>query len=167
MVRVAIAVGRARAFKTSGDSVVYLTESGDLHEVRVDGTDDRKLASLGPTVTDARMSPDGKVIRVFKDGIPWEMSSNGTGLHKLLPNWNGPANLCCGRWSFDGRLYSFLQVENAGTNQFWALDDLHGIFHGPSCDPVQLTSGPMEWARPVPGKDGTWEYSGGYNTRDE
>ena len=165
--RLAVSSDRPSAFTPDGDSVLYLTESGDLHQVRVDGTDDHMLAFLGTTATDARMSPDGKVIRVFKDGIPWEMSSDGTGIHRLLPNWNGPSNLCCGRWSFDGRIYSFLQVENAGTNQLWALDERRGIFHGASRDPVQLTSGPLEWDRPVPDKDGTRVYSVGITYRGE
>lgn len=164
--RLAIGENLTGTFTPDGDSVLYLTNDGDVHRVQVDGTADRKLASLGQNVTDIRMSPNSKVIRVFKNGSPWEMSADGTGLHRLFPNWHGPLNVCCGRWSFDGTLYSFMQVEDNGFNQIWGVEEQHGFFHR-SNYPIQLTSGPTEWDRPVPGKDGSVMYSVGINYRGE
>ncbi|WP_348263265.1 protein kinase [Telmatobacter sp. DSM 110680] len=165
--KLATGVNLTGAFTPAGDSVTYFTGEGNIYQVRTDGTGTRKLASLGPGVSDVRMSPDGKVIRVFKDGQIWEMFANGSGFHNLLPKWHEPGVLVCGRWSHDGSLYAFWQVVEGGSDQLWALDERRGLFRRSSLEAVQLTSGPIDWNRPVPGKDGTEVYAMGNSWRGE
>lgn len=148
---VAIGDNLSGTFTSDGNSILYLTGSGDLHLVRGDGTDDHKLASLNARVNSARMSPDGTRIRFFRDSGIWEMPADGGTPHKLFPSWHAPSNLCCGRWSFDGGLYAFLEQKAGDSNQIWGADEHRSFFHRPS-NPVQLTNGPMEWDGPISGK---------------
>lgn len=166
-IKLATGDGLVGSFTPAGDSVTYFTREGDVYQVRIDGIGTRRLASLGPGASDVRMSPDGKVIRVFRDGALWEMSADGSGLHKLLPNWHETGFLECGRWSRDGSLYAFWQVVESGSNQLWALAERRGLFRRPSHEAVQLTNGPIDWNRPVPGKDGTQVYALGNSWRGE
>lgn len=154
-------------YTPGGDSVIYSNAHGDIYQVRVDGTGTHRIASLGPGTHDVRMSPDGRVIRAFRDGVIWEMSANGSGLHKLLPNWHEPGVPSAGRWSLDCNLYVFWQVLEGGSNQLWAIDERRGLFRHPSHEPVQLTSGPIDWNRPVPGKNGSELYAMGNSWRGE
>ena len=79
------------AFTSDGKGVLYLDQAGDLYRTNVDGTAKRKLAALGPGATDLRMSPDGRVVRVFLTGSRGSYLRMAKGLHKLLPNWRAPA----------------------------------------------------------------------------
>jgi len=78
------------------------------------------------------------------------MSTNGTGLHRLLVNWNEAANECCGRWMPDGHFFVFLVGD-----QIWALEERHRLIRKAPSVPIQLTNGPMIWGPPIPSKDGT------------
>jgi DNA-binding winged helix-turn-helix (wHTH) protein/Tol biopolymer transport system component len=136
------------SFSPDGSSVIYSAQNGDIFMVHIDGSDKHKLASVGSFAGRFGWSPDGKVIRFSNlDGL-WEMSSDGTGIHRLLPGWKG-GTLCCGAWTKDGGLFLFW----AG-GEIWALDERRGLFRRPSPIPIQLTSGPMRWSRPLPGRDG-------------
>jgi hypothetical protein len=55
-----------------------------------------------------RWSPDGRRLR-FSVQDPrslaysiWEVQSDGTNFHPLLPGWNNPPAECCGNWTPDG-----------------------------------------------------------------
>lgn len=153
-------------FTPDGKSVTYTTEKGDLYIVRSDGTETHKLASVGGIPGDLAWAPDGSVLRFFRDGKLWEISSSGSGLHQLLagwhaPNgqccghWGAPNGLCCGHWTPDGKFFLFLSGDPASWGyQIWALDERRGPFRRPPAEPVQLTTGPIGWGAPIPGKDG-------------
>ncbi len=85
----------------------------------------------------------------FGRGALWEVSINGTNLHPLLPGWHDPPQQCCGKWTADGKYFVF----QSGGN-IWALTEKRGWFGKPSNQPVQLTSGPMDFFLPLPSKDG-------------
>jgi serine/threonine protein kinase/Tol biopolymer transport system component len=142
-----LAVGTDASWSPDGNSVAYSTPDGDIFAIRSDGTGAHKLASVGGLTSFLRWSPDGTTIRFSKEGQLWEMSSNGSNLHPLLPGWKGDA--CCGHWAPDGSLFFF----NSG-EQLWARDERHGLFRRSQPQPIQVTSGPVLWGNPIPSKDG-------------
>ena len=148
-------------FSPDGGSLIFSTSTGDIFMVRIDGSDKHKLASVGSPASRFQGSPDGKVIRFsMRDGL-WEMSSDGTGLHRLLPGWKG-ADPCCGRWTRDGDLFVFW----AG-GQLWVLDERRSLLRKPPSAPIQLTSEPIHWDIPIPGRDGKTIFAVGYKERGE
>jgi DNA-binding winged helix-turn-helix (wHTH) protein/Tol biopolymer transport system component len=153
--------GHGGAFSVDGRSVIYSTANGDIFTVHIDGSTRQKLANVGSIAYRFRWSLDGKVIRFTRENQLWEMSANGTGIHQLLPGWKG-APLCCGRWTPDGSFFVFL----AG-GQIWALDERHSLFRRQSSVPIQLTSGPVQWDRPIPIRDGKTLFASGATLRGE
>ncbi len=53
------------------------------------------------------------------------------------------------------------------SSQIWALDERHRFLLSASPNPVQLTSGPIHWERPIPSKDGNKIFARGTMTRGE
>jgi Tol biopolymer transport system component/DNA-binding winged helix-turn-helix (wHTH) protein len=155
-------------FSPDGNSIAYSTYEGELWRVQSDGTGGHKLASIGGDADDLHWSPDGKVIRFSRDGVLWEMSANGSNLHQVLPGWQYQGRECCGRWTPDGKFYVFLTSPTVFRGgQIWALDERRGIFRHPSAEPVQLTSGPISWSQPIPGKGTNKIFSDGKTPRGE
>jgi Tol biopolymer transport system component/DNA-binding winged helix-turn-helix (wHTH) protein len=150
------------AFSPDGESVIYTTVGGDIYVVRSDGTETHKLASVGPTPNSPVWSPVGSIIRFYKDDKLWQISSSGSNLHQLLSSWHPWGGQCCGRWTPDGRFFLFLSGD-----QIWALDERGGLFRRPPAEPVQLTTGPLHWSEPIPGRDGKTIFAAGITERGE
>jgi DNA-binding winged helix-turn-helix (wHTH) protein len=104
-------------FSPDGNSVAYSTPKGDIYDVGSNGTDARKLASVGGEAYSLAWSPDGRTIRFTRDNRLWETSSSGSNLHQLFPSWHASAQQCCGRWTEDGRFFLFLSGES-----IWKMD---------------------------------------------
>ena len=160
------------AWSPDGKSVVYSTGNNDIYVIRSDGTGIRKLADVGGPASTLSWSPDGSRIRFFKDSRLWEMSSDGSGLHALLPDWQPSSPMCCGHWTPDGKFFVFLlQNPSRGSylpgNQLWTLDERRGLLRRVPPEPVQLTSGPIRWNTPIPSKDGTKIFAQGVIQRGE
>ncbi|MGB8258859.1 MAG: winged helix-turn-helix domain-containing protein [Terracidiphilus sp.] len=161
--------GYSGEFSPDGSSVIYSTTAGDIFMIRTDGTAKRKLASVAPVpeVGAAQLfawSPDGKTIRFSTwDEVLWEMSADGSGLHRFLPNWKEHPHQCCGRWTRDGAFYLFL----GGGGQIWALDERRSLFRRPSPVPIQITNGPIHWGTPLSARDGMHLFVMGYTQRGE
>jgi len=161
--------GWGGAFSPDGNWLIYSTVNGDIFQIRIDGTGNHKLASVpsvafGAAASGFRWSPDQKTIRFSVGLYPqlWEMSADGSGMHPLLPNWRGVATQCCGNWTQNGDFYLFM----AG-DQIWALDERRGPFRRPSPVPIQLTSGPIQWGPPIPGRDGKAIFADGAALKGE
>ena len=157
-----------------GKTVVYTTTDGSIFLMRSDGTEARKLASVGGPILDIAWSPDGSKFRFSKDDVLWEMSSSGSIPHRLLPNWPVSSGHCCGRWTPDGRFFAFLSgVKNLKPNsafpnsQIWFLDERGGLFRRPSSLPQQLISGPIGWCCITPSRDGRTLFATGATARGE
>jgi Tol biopolymer transport system component/DNA-binding winged helix-turn-helix (wHTH) protein len=156
------------AYSSDGKSVIYSTEGGDIYVVRSDGTETHKLASIGPIVSNPVWSPDGDIVRFYKDSKLWQMSSRGSNLHRLLSGWHPWDFQCCGRWTPDGKFFLFLSgYPGVRGNQIWALDERRELFRKPPADPIQLTTGPLNWSSPIPGKDGKTIFAAGISARGE
>jgi Tol biopolymer transport system component/DNA-binding winged helix-turn-helix (wHTH) protein len=156
------------AFSPDGKSVIYSTLEGDIYLVRGDGTENHKLTSVGPDSGNFAWSPDGGSIRFAKNWKLWEMSPSGSNLHRLLPGWHALDRQCCGRWTPDGKFFLFMSGDSgSGGSQIWALDERRGPFRRPPAEPVQLTTGPLSWSKPIPGKDGKSIFAEGIVSRGQ
>jgi eukaryotic-like serine/threonine-protein kinase len=147
------------AWSTDGNTVAYSTGEGYIHLIQSDGAEDRRLASIGSLLTSLCWSPDGKTIRFTKDQALWEMSSGGSNLHRVLPAW--PADQDDGHWAEDGRFFF------VSSGQIWAMDERRLLFRRSSDRPLPLTSGPIRWNSPIPGKDGKTIFASGVTPRGE
>ncbi len=162
------------AWSPDGKSVVYSTTNGDINVMGSDGTRSHTVANL-PYHTDdvfrprIAWSPDGNTIRFDRNKRIYEMKPDGSGLHPFLPGWLPSSGLCCGQWTPDGKFFEFLLFDRASSrdqnmlpaSQIWALDERRGLFWWAPAEPVQLTSGPTRWNRPIPGKDGKKTFATG------
>jgi eukaryotic-like serine/threonine-protein kinase len=143
-----LAAGIDASWSPDGSLVAYTTPDGNLLLIKSDGTEAHKVASIGGRGSSLSWSPDGKAIRFSRSGALWEVSSSGANLHPLLPGWKG--YVCCGGHSSpDGRFFYF-----NSDGQIFAREEHRSLF-GKQTTPVQLTTGPIEWGNPIPGKDGT------------
>ena len=155
------------AFSPDGASVVYSTDQGEVFVVRNDGTDPRKLATVGPNPASFKWSPDGKVIRFDRGGLLWEIASDGSGLHRLLSGWHDPGVQCCGSWTPDGQFYVFNLQSRSSGSQIWALDERRRLLRRQSSLPVPLTTGPIIWGEPLSSRDGKRIFADGRTPRGE
>ncbi len=92
------------AFSPDGRHIVYVVTS-DIYQANLDGTGSRKLVSVSGVAVFPRFSPDGSILRftVFDSKTNswsiWEVRSDGTGPHPILPDWNKPHDELCGSWT--------------------------------------------------------------------
>jgi eukaryotic-like serine/threonine-protein kinase len=143
-----------------------------LYVVNRDGTGSRLLVSVNGTPSWMRWSPDGHSLR-FTVADPqtqatslWEVRADGSGLRPLLPGWNNPAAECCGTWTRDGKYFVFQSTHNFRSD-IWALGENPGLFRKPNPNPVQLTSGPLNFQGPQPSNDGRKLFALGVQRRGE
>jgi Tol biopolymer transport system component/DNA-binding winged helix-turn-helix (wHTH) protein len=165
------------AWSPDGKFVVYSPGNGNLVIIRSDGTGLRTLATPatpGSYPNWLSWSPDGSRIRFSANNRLWEISSDGSALHQLLPGWHPESSQCCGRWSADGKFFVFQLRDSLfgryGTvpgSQLWVIDERRGLFRRTPTEPVQLTSGPIRWNNPIPSKDGTKIFANGVIDRGE
>ena len=147
--------GGGESFSPDGASVIHSSDQGDIYIVRTDGTQKHKLTSVGSLAQFISWSPDGKAVRFTKDDKLWEMSSDGSALHRLLPNWHEQDVQCCGRWTPDGLFYLFrLWNPSRPGSEIWALQEGNRWFRRRLSEPARLTTGPMVWGLPIPSRDG-------------
>jgi serine/threonine protein kinase/Tol biopolymer transport system component len=165
--RMADVVGHGAAWSPDGRTLVF-TKGADLFVAKPDGSDTKRLVSASASASDTRFSPDGKQIRFdvsaagVNSGSLWEVGSDGSGLHPLLPAWHSPPVEWGGRWTPDGRYY----LLTSGTD-IWALREGGGLFQKRDPIPVRLTTGPLTFSNPVPSQDGKKLFVVGLQARGE
>jgi WD40 repeat protein len=112
------------AWSPDGRSVAYTTFNAEIYRARIDGSEVQQLASADQLHNKPAFmldwAPNGDALRFIKDYDLWEISSHGSNLHKLLPDWNPSAYLCCGRWTPDGDFYLFLSGDSLLTRAWWS-----------------------------------------------
>ncbi len=148
----------------SHDGVWFAYAQGShLFRARSDGTSLRSLATVpdaSAKIDHVRWSPDDHQIRftvnapTFERGTLalWEVSADGRNLHDLR-FWPGDQMECCGEWTRDGRYFVF-SSRREGISNLWALEEKSDWWRRANRDPVQLTSGPVNYYQPIPGRDG-------------
>jgi Tol biopolymer transport system component/DNA-binding winged helix-turn-helix (wHTH) protein len=141
------------AWFPDGQKILYSKPDG-IYQINQDGTNERRFAITASTPSHFSWSPDGRLLR-FTLGDDktwtaylWEVSSDGSNLHRLLSGWNVSAQVCCGSWSRDGKYYIF-SAALGGHWTIWAIREWGSLFHRTHRQPVQLTFGPNGFAEPV------------------
>jgi eukaryotic-like serine/threonine-protein kinase len=144
------------AWSPNGKFLAY-SNGSDIFVAKPDGTESHKLVALkDPSFIFAPVwSPDSTHLRFdAQEGLNgltflWEVSVDGTGLHRVLPGLNSPPNSeCCGKWTADGKYYVFVS-----RRQVWALPEKKGFLNSDP-KPVQLTFSPLSLSTPQPSTDG-------------
>jgi WD40 repeat protein len=93
--------------------------------------------------------------------LAWEVSVDGTGLHRLLEGWHNPPDECCGKWTGDGRYFVF-----QSNRQIWALPQKGSLLDSEP-KPIPLTTSPLSLFSPLPSKDGKRLFVVGQTYRGE
>ena len=157
-------LGRDAAWSPDGKQLAF-SQGLDFYVADADGSGARKIKTFTEIPTDIRYSPDGRRLRLTLNPIGkninsiWEMDSDGSNLHRLLPGWKMSAAQCCGDWTRDGRYYIFEVQVPAGTVDLWALREKQRPFH--SQEPVQLTTGPLWYTDPIAAPDSNRIFANG------
>ena len=161
--RLADTAGHDGAWSPDGKKLVYVKGS-DLYLADGDGTESHRLASLPGRAWGTAWSPDGSLIRFnvidpkTRISSLWQVLADGTNLHPLLASWrqsnrksdiSGLGGECCGRWTPDGKYFVF---DSGG--QLWALREKESLLRKVTREPLQLTSGAINYGFPIPSKDG-------------
>jgi Tol biopolymer transport system component len=152
-------------------SQMFFSHGPDIVRANSDGSQPRKLATVGSQVFDLRLSPDGSKLRFdvvdTRNGSSaiWELQSDGSNLHPLLPAWNTDPHEYCGSWTPDGR-YFLLQSFRDGRTNVWAVPEKPSWWSREQ-KPIQLTNGPLNFFAPVASKDSKRIFTVGAQPRGE
>jgi len=145
--RLADVFGNGGTWSPDGQWLVFIKDS-DIYQANADGTGPHKLITVPGTPSGLRFSPDGTRIRfgIVKSEVSslWEIRSDGSDLHAVLPQWHEPSEPCCGEWTSDGRYFFFLSQSVSGSD-VWAMREPTRLFRWRSSTPVQLTTGPLSF----------------------
>ena len=153
--------GQEAVWAPDGQRVLLVKGSG-LYIADSKGGSAKELVNVAGTPYYPRFSPDGKRVRFSIGDISkntssiWEVNSDGSGLHALLPEWREVSSKCCGNWTADGRYYIFQATENAmgSSGNLFGLAEPAGRFERRRVEqPVRLTQGSISFSRPVPAAD--------------
>jgi len=154
-----------------GHRIAYVKGRG-LFIGNTDGPEARQITTLPGEGSWIQWSPDGKKLR-FTVADPqtnatsiWEVKAEGGDPQPLLPGWNRPPSECCGSWTPDGKYFVF-QSTHEGRSDIWALREARSFMKRGKSEPVQLTSGPLDFLGPMPSKDGKRLYVIGAQPRGE
>ena len=158
-----------------GQRILYAS-GDDLYIARDNGSESHKLATLPGRAFWLRWSPNGAHLRFTllnsetHTSALWEVASDGSGAHVLLPNWNSaPPAECCGSWTDDGRYYVF-QSARGGDSNIWAIPEGGGFFGGAFARnqaPIPITNGPLDYQAPITERGGRRTFLVGLNTQAE
>jgi Tol biopolymer transport system component len=154
------------------DGQMILSRGHDIYLADHNGANPRKLATSVDSPNAFHFSPDGKSIRFSALNLTtyittlWEMQADGSNLHPLFAGWNHPSNECCGLWTPEGKYYVFQSVHE-GTSNIWIVADQVPLWKKVSPEPVQLTTGPLQYSSPALSVDGKKLFVVGTQPRSE
>jgi len=137
---------------------LVIASGHELYLASEDGSESRKLVTVGGFPFYPRWSPDGRTLRftLLTEETTvslWEVSADGSDLHPVLPGWGKPPAERIGEWTPDGKYFLFL-APHEGKSNLWAMREKGDLFHKISHEPMQLTFGPMEITNAVLSSDG-------------
>jgi eukaryotic-like serine/threonine-protein kinase len=167
--RLADVTGCCGEWSPDGRQLVF-RKGNKVYLAKADGTDTHELFTRGQTGA-FQFSPDSTRIRFTagNDNSIWEIRTDGTNLHPLLPGWRKVRSECCGVWSPDGRYFFFLVNDNPllGGGNIWALQESNSAFRKYSSRLFQLTAGPMLFGAMTWSPDGKKLFAQGLQNRGE
>jgi Tol biopolymer transport system component/DNA-binding winged helix-turn-helix (wHTH) protein len=159
------------ACSPDGRQIVY-ARADRLYLISREGNDSRELVRAQDIPTLVRWSPSGRTIRFTVTDSKtsfnslWEVSVDGTGLHRLLPGWNtnlvnfGDGDLG-GEWTRDGKYFFFRSSRGGSGSSLWALrEDARGVWpRRPNAPPLLLYTGLSPFWDTSPSFDGKRIYA--------
>jgi serine/threonine protein kinase/Tol biopolymer transport system component len=151
-------LAHAATWTRDGQHIVYARKSS-LYVCNVEGEDSQHLTTVIGIPHAPRFSPDGKRLRFTirdtnqRTSSLWEVASDGTQLHAVLPDWNKPAEEFGGTWSANGDYFLF-ESTRGSTQNIWSIRERASLFRKASTQPTQLTVGPLLFSNPTPSADG-------------
>jgi eukaryotic-like serine/threonine-protein kinase len=159
-------VAHDASWSPGADTILY-AKGNDLFLARKEGSESRKFTTLPGVASWLRWSPDGSRVRFTMNGSElWEVASDGTLAHALLPGWNSPPAECCGNWTPDGKYFVF-QSRHQGRTHIWAIPGKKPRFRKATTEALQLSAGPVDFVAPVPSADGKKLFAIGSQPRGE
>ena len=173
-------IAHVGAWSPDGGKIIY-ANGADLYVAKSDGTESRKLVTVGGLPNQIRWSPDGRTLRLTLNepnkhsSSLWEVRSDGTNLHPLLPGWSTPPSERACVWTPDGKYFLFTSSHggtygldtNYVTANIWAIRENLGFFQRAAPVPTQMTAGPMNTGGTLPSKDGKRLFVLGWQPRGE
>jgi serine/threonine protein kinase/Tol biopolymer transport system component len=154
-----------------GQTIAF-AKGNNLSLAGSDGNGAHTILTVEGTPSWIRWSPDGKILR-FTVVDPkatgqslWEAKADGSDAHPLLRGWNNPPSECCGSWTPDGKYFVF-QSTHGGRSDIWAMREKRTLFGKSEQEPMQLTTGPMDFLGPLPGRDNKGLFVIGWQARGE
>jgi len=158
--RVGDVMAEEAVWSPKGDQIALL----DGETVKISPTEGgpvREIARFHPAPHSLVWSPDGKRLR-FTQMEPsqgtdsmWEIAVDGSSLRRVLPEGQRGPHEGSGTWLAGGKYFAFssgvdlrasLAVDTRAS--LWLMDEQAGLFSRTS-SPVQLTTGPIAFDRPV------------------
>ena len=176
--------GHSAAWSPDGQRIAYAIANDDagaddLYIAAKDGSGAKKLVRIeNASVGLIRWSPDGKVLRMVvqreSSGSVWEVSSDGTNLHAMGLLLGQHRQIMDINWTPDGRYFLFTVGRGNTFSPFtpvggdiWALAEAKSLSPRKTADPIQLTTGAMNFWSPTPSPDGKQVFATGGQTRGE
>jgi DNA-binding winged helix-turn-helix (wHTH) protein len=159
----------AAIYTRDGHGVLY-SRGTTVYACDRDGGNRRRVVSLPGDVYGIIMSPRGDRLRFYVDQGPaegvvlWESKNDGAGVNRVIEDWSRPRSEWGGGWSPDGQWFTFSGGPGAG-GDVWLLGG-PGLFRRRPV-PVRLTSGPMDFHRPLFSHDGQRIFAVGITRRGE
>jgi serine/threonine protein kinase len=169
--RISGVISTDASWSPDGQEIVY-SKGNTLDLAKRDGSESHQLATVSGTPWWVRWSPDRRALRFTvydsktNSNSLWEVGLNGANPHPLLSGWNIPPAECCGNWTPDGKYYVFQSTQN-NRSDIWAIRGKKRLLGNHKPEPIQLTSGPLNFSGPTPGKDGKRLFVIGYQPRGE
>ncbi|MFY9911897.1 MAG: protein kinase [Candidatus Sulfotelmatobacter sp.] len=151
---------------------LIFAKANDIYIAEHDGANPHKIVTTENVPGSLSISPDGARIRfavynlIDSTSELWEVRTDGSGIHPLFPGWNNPPSECCGKWTPDGRFYVFQSTRDGATN-VWIVPNQSDWWRKVPREPVQLTTGPLQFSIPLPSKDGKRLFMAGVQPRAE
>ena len=143
---------------SSDGKLLTFARGGQLFVAAINGSAEHLVSTVAGRVICPRWSPDGRRIRFTvigqkNESAIWETQADGRDLHPLRLNWPGTPMEGYGDWTQDGRYFVFTS-RRQGVSNLWALEEETDWWHRRRTEPVQLSAGPISYARPLPSLDG-------------
>ena len=160
--------GFAGAYSPDGSQLLHTDGHDGIYLANTDLSGSEKLTTAPGKVYWPQFSPDGRRIRftVARDHYTlWEIAADGTGLHAVFEEWDASSH-CCGSWTPDGRYYVFEATLDYRT-QLWAIRETDGRSDQGQPQPIQITTGALDFRRPTIADDGNKIFAIGWQLRGE
>jgi Tol biopolymer transport system component/DNA-binding winged helix-turn-helix (wHTH) protein len=171
------------AWSPDGQKIAYAMRadsgSSDVYVAERDGSNPKKLARIEKDFVGLiRWSPDGKVLRMIVGSLyssaAWEVSSDGTNLHRMDLFSGEHRPILDMNWTPDGKYFLFTAGRGSLFNPFfsvggdiWALREAKSAFLSKTAKPTQLTTGALSFWSPTPSPDGKQVFATGGQVRGE